>query len=139
MLVDLFHFCSSIHLIKAKNALQLTTSFSDATNQTMRVTATFILLMPPLVCAQSQNQMISVNQRLRGPVLSSHVVVGEYDIKSDEVATSEVAEKVNVIVLTEAGCPDCQESVAGPLNAMITSPGFADILNVRQFRLVNML
>ncbi len=79
--------------------------------------------------------MVSVNQRLRGPILSSHVVVEEYDIKSDEVATPEVAEKVNLIILTEAGCPDCQESVAGPLNTMITSsPGFADILNVRQFR-----
>lgn len=92
-------------------------------------------MLPLLVCAQeNQDQMISVNQRLRGPVLSSHVVVGKYDVKTDEVANPEVAEKVNLIVLTEAGCPDCQESVAGPLNAMITSPGFADILNVRQFR-----
>ena len=100
----------------------------------MRVTATFVLLLPLLVCAQNHDQIESVNQRLRGPILSSHVAVDEYDIKSDEVATPEVAEKVNLIVLTEAGCPDCQESVAGPLNAMITSPGFADILNVRQFR-----
>ena len=109
------------------------TSFSEVTNQTMRVTASFILLMPLITCAQNHDQ-ISANQQLRGPALSSHVVIGEYDIKSDEVVTSDVTDKVNLIVLTESGCPDCQESVAGSLNAMITSPGFADILNVRQFR-----
>jgi protein-disulfide isomerase len=54
--------------------------------------------------------------------------------EDEVVATPEATEKVNLILLTEAGCPYCQQSIVGPLNDMITSPGFADILIVRQFR-----
>jgi hypothetical protein len=100
----------------------------------MSATTTFTLFMPLIVSAQNQAQISEANQQLRGPVLISDVVVGEHNIKSVEVATPEATGKVNLIILTESGCPDCQESVAGPLNDMITSPGFADIVNVRQFR-----
>ena len=88
-----------------------------------------------MVYAQKQAQLS--NQQLRGPALISDVAVGKDNIESGEVATSDVtyvAGKVNLIVLTESGCPNCQYSVGGPLNAMVTSPGFADIINVNQFR-----
>eukprot|EP00985_Skeletonema_marinoi_P009688 scaffold4508_cov114-Skeletonema_marinoi.AAC.7 len=94
-------------------------------------TTTFTLFMPLIVYAQNQAQISVTNQQLRGPVLISDVFVREHNIKSVEVATPEATEKVNLIILTESGCPDCQESVAGPLNDMITSPGFADIVNVQ--------
>jgi hypothetical protein len=88
-----------------------------------------------MVYGQNHAQTFIANQQLRGPVLASRGVANEYKIRSDEVAaTPEATGKVNLIILTESGCPDCQESIAGPLNGMITSPGFADILNVRQFR-----
>ena len=45
-----------------------------------------------------------------------------------------ITSKVNLIIITESGCPDVQSQINGPINDMITSPGFADILNVRQFR-----
>ena len=45
-----------------------------------------------------------------------------------------ITSKVNLIIITESGCPPCQSQIIGPINDMITSPGFADILNVRQFR-----
>ena len=47
---------------------------------------------------------------------------------------SDSTSKVNLIILSESGCPPCQSQITGPLNDMINSPGFADILNVRQFR-----
>ena len=90
--------------------------------------------MPLIVYAQDQAETSVTNQQLRGPALISDVFVREHNIKSVEVATPEATGKVNLIILTESGCPDCQESVADPLNDMITSPGFADIVNVRQFR-----
>jgi len=103
----------------------------------MRATTTFTLFMPLIVYAQDQAETSVTNQQLRGPALISDVFVREHNIKSVEVATPEATGKVNLIILTESGCPDCQESVAGPLNDMITSPGFADIVNVRQFSFGN--
>jgi len=64
-------------------------------------------------------------------------VAYEYTISDEVVATSEATEKVNLILLTEGGCPPCEEMITGPLNDMITSPGFAAILNVRQFSFGN--
>ena len=52
-------------------------------------------------------------------------------------ATPEATGKVNLIILTEGGCPPCEAQITGPLNDMITLPGFADILNVRQFSFGN--
>ena len=88
--------------------------------------------MPLMVYAQNQAQIS--NQQLRGPALISDVAVGKDNIQSSEVDVTYVTETVNLIVLTESGCPNCQYSVGGPLNAMITSPGFANIINVKQFR-----
>ena len=99
----------------------------------MRAATTITLCMPLMVHAQNQAQIS--NQQLRGPALISDVGLGEdNNIESGEVDVTYVTETVNLIVLTESGCPNCQYSVGGPLNAMITSPGFADIINVKQFR-----
>ena len=92
-----------------------------------------LILLIPLACGQHQDQAITTNQQLRGPIL-----VSDFDVK-EKVATNDdgilaAADKVNLIILTEAGCPDCQESIAGPLDEMIALPGFADILNVKQIR-----
>lgn len=101
----------------------------------MRTSAIFTLLMPLMVSGQNQAQTSVTNQRLRGADLVSDGVTDEYNIRSSKfVATPEATGKVNVVILTESGCPGCQEMIGGPLNGMITSPGFADILNVRQFR-----
>jgi len=43
-----------------------------------------------------------------------------------------ITSKVNLIIITESGCPDVQSQINGPIS--LTSPGFTDILNVRQFR-----
>ena len=98
----------------------------------MSTTARFTLLVPLMFYGQIRAK-ISVTNQLRGPVLASGGVPDEYIIWSDEVV-AETTGKVNLIILTESGCPDCKESIAGPLNGMITSHGFADIINVRQFR-----
>jgi len=60
-------------------------------------------------------------------------VAYEYTISDEVVATSEATENVNLILLTEGGCPPCEEMITGPLNVVITLPGFAAILNARQF------
>ena len=103
----------------------------------MRATATFSLCIPLMVSAQNQAQISTANQQLRGPVLISDLGVSKYNFEGGDVATPDVTYvtgRVNLIVLTESGCSNCQDSVAGPLNAMITSPGFADIINLKQFR-----
>ena len=104
----------------------------------MRATTAFTLCMPLMVSAQNQAQISATNQQLRGAVLISDIEgVGKYNIEDGDVATPDVTYvtgRVNLIVLTESGCDNCQDFVAGPLNAMITSPGFADIINVKQFR-----
>ena len=98
----------------------------------MRATTTITMCMPLMVYAQNQAQIS--NQQLRGPALISDIAVGKDNIESGEADVTYVTGKVNLIVLTESGCPNCQYSVGGPLNSMITSPGFADIINVKQFR-----
>lgn len=103
----------------------------------MRATTAFTLCMPLMVSAQNQAQISATNQQLRGPLLISDVGAGKDNIEDGDVATPDVTYvtgRVNLIVLTESGCDNCQDFVAGPLNAMITSPGFADIINVKQFR-----
>jgi hypothetical protein len=97
----------------------------------------FTLLMPLMVYGQNQaHHNYLSNQRLRGAVSSApEGIPEEYKhLKSDEVIATSEAGKVNLILLTESGCPDCQETIEGPINGMIQSPGFADILNMRQFR-----
>ena len=98
----------------------------------------FTLLMPLMVYGQNQaHHNYLSNQRLRGAVSSApNGIPDKYkSLQSDQViATPEATGKVNLILLTESGCPDCQETIEGPINGMIQSPGFADILNVRQFR-----
>merc|ERR1719469_24475 len=39
-------------------------------------------------------------------------------------------EKVEVLLLAEAGCPFCQRAILGPLNEMVQTPGVADIINL---------
>ena len=102
----------------------------------MRAATTITMCMPLMVYAQNQAQI--TNQQLRGPALISDIAVGKDNIESggevDSPDVTYVTETVNLILLTESGCPNCQYSVGGPLNSMITSPGFADIINVKQFR-----
>ena len=98
----------------------------------------FTLLMP--LMAYGQNQPIFSNYNLRGAVSSAPKgIPDEYkNLQSDEViATPEATGKVNLILITEAGCPPCEHQITGPLNDMMESPGFADILNVRQFSFGN--
>ena len=101
----------------------------------------FILLMPLMVYGQNQaNNHDLSNKRLRGAVSSAPngIPVHLVELQSDEViATPEATGKVNLILVTEAGCPPCEHQITGPLNDMIESPGFADILNVRQFSFGN--
>jgi hypothetical protein len=95
--------------------------------------------MPLMAYGQNQHQHIPIfsNYNLRGAVSSApNGIPDEYTkLQSDQViATQEATGKVNLIILTEANCPPCEHQITGPLNDMIESPGFADILNVRQFR-----
>ncbi len=99
----------------------------------------FTLLMPLMAYGQNQaDHNYLSNQRLRGAVSSAPPRPNLMELQSDEViATPEATGKVNLILVTEAGCPPCEHQITGPLNDMIESPGFADILNVRQFSFGN--
>lgn len=46
--------------------------------------------------------------------------------------TTQDAPKVVVLFLTEAGCPPCQRAVTGPMNALVTAAGVADIMDLQQ-------
>ena len=94
----------------------------------MLLTTRFTLIMPLLTNAQA-------SLRLRGAVSALNGVANEYMINQEVVvATPEATGKVNLIILSEGGCPPCEARITGELNDMITSPGFADILNVRHIR-----
>ena len=103
-----------------------------------KLTLPLIWILLPTTCkfksADTKAEKVAVASTKSAKSVSISTANDEYVTSDEVVATPEATEKVNLILLTEAGCPYCQQMIAGPLNDMITSPGFADILIVRQFR-----